>query len=84
MDWAKIKCPIESLESCVACHSRDWSVHYRDAWLWGIVCGWGDAWDEIAEKHHWEGEPIERLKMLHREFAKLRKNKKQKSTSSDT
>lgn len=49
MSWPDIKCPIESLESCVACHSRDWSVHHRDAWLWGIICGWGNAWDEIEK-----------------------------------
>ena len=75
MRLSQIKCPLESLEYCVACHSRDWSMHNRDAWLYGIVCGWGDAWDDIAKQHHWNGEVIARLKMLHKKFAKLSKNK---------
>jgi hypothetical protein len=59
----------ESLENCVAHHVRDWSLNKRDAWIFGIVCGWDDeSFEELVERHKWTPEAVERLKKLHANF----------------
>lgn len=69
--------PFQSLEHCVACHSRDWAKHYRDAWLWGIICGWEEeAFDEIIKQHNWQGKTAKRLKHLRKEFVKTKEHYK--------
>lgn len=58
----------ESLRAVVACDPRDWADHWRDAWLYGIVCGWDEALDCVARKHGWPPATVERLQQLHAEF----------------
>jgi hypothetical protein len=66
--------PLKSLAFAVALHSRDWALHHRDAWIWGIVQGWDeDSLRELARQHRWEPETVERLKLLHRRFIELEK-----------
>ncbi len=57
--------PWESLENIVAKDARDWSLNRCDAWIYGIVCGWGDALDEVAERHGWSQDARRRLTRLH-------------------
>ena len=45
-----------------ACYERDKRI---DAWLYGVFCGWGDALDEVARKHGWDSDGVERLKRYH-------------------
>ena len=55
----------DSLETAIACHSRDWSTHRRDAWIYGIVCGWGlEAMRELEDQHGWGPEESARLQSL--------------------
>lgn len=63
----------ESLETAIACHSRDWAAHRRDAWIYGIVCGWdADSCAELERKFMWGPEETERLKWLHESFKAAR------------
>jgi hypothetical protein len=62
-----------SLETAIACHSRDWAAHRRDAWIYGIVCGWDDAsLVELEQKFLWGSDETERLKELHDGFKAAR------------
>lgn len=72
--------PLDSLESTLAFDSRDWSLSKRDAWIYGIICGWenedplegeteDDAVNEICEKH---GFDKKRLKQLRKNYLKLK------------
>ena len=75
-------CPFESLETAIACHSRDWSTHHRDAWIWGIVCGWDEAsMIELREQHHWDDKTVDRLKHLHAKFKASWHNVQEDTTS---
>ncbi len=62
--------PFESLHSVMAFDPRDWSLNPKDAWIYGIVAGWGDkaSYKELREKHGWSISTTERLHRLHREF----------------
>jgi len=61
----------DSLLNCVAFCSRDWSQNKRDAWIYGIVCGWEDAIEDVAQDHNWTPEAVKRLEMLHEQFEGL-------------
>lgn len=63
--------PINSLKSAISSHSRDWSLEKRDAWIYGIVNGWGDALSEVAQLHNWSDLEQTRLKHLHEDFKVL-------------
>ena len=56
-----------SLRTTMTTDSRDWSLYKRDAWIYGIVVGWGDALPEISKKFGWSDEDINRLKKYHAE-----------------
>lgn len=56
----------ESVKSCVAFHVRDWAADKRDAWLFGVVCGWDDeAMAEVSARHGWSAAEVGRLRRLH-------------------
>lgn len=63
--------PLVSLRTAIACHTRDMSSHHKDAWIWGIVCGWDETLDEIAEQHGWNRETVARLKRLRSRYEKI-------------
>lgn len=57
--------PMESIERCLSVSARDWSLHPRDAWIYGIVCGWPPAaMRDLARTHQWSTEDVKRLKRL--------------------
>lgn len=58
---------IESLHRTVVFDSKDYSISKRDAWLYGIVCGWdGPSMTSLAKKFGWSDEDVERLRSLRR------------------
>ena len=72
--------PLYNLQCTLALDSRDWGQNKRDAWIYGIVCGWeneeplegeteDDAVDEICEKY---GFDKKHLKQLRKNFLKLK------------
>lgn len=42
---------LSSLAMSYAGDPRDWGVYYRDAWTYGIVCGWECEDDDPAHEH---------------------------------
>lgn len=66
---------LQSLHDVIALSSRDYSTNHRDAWVYGIVIGWGDAIDEVANKHGWSPETIERLKNMHIVYERIKSGK---------
>lgn len=57
---------LESLHDCMIGSALDWAAASRDAWMYGIVVGWGDegALEEVAKAHDWSEQSVERLKKL--------------------
>lgn len=63
--------PFDSLHAALTTHSRDWSKNDRDAWVWGIIVGWGnDSLEEIAAMHQWSDEDVARLLSQRQHFVK--------------
>lgn len=59
---ANVASALDSLDSVVAFSARDWSQDPNDAWLYAIICGWGNAaLDEVAKKHRWSNDGVRRL-----------------------
>lgn len=65
---------MSSLRRMMALHSRDWSEHANDAWMYGILLGWGGdpddpdsegAWAELADRHGWDAVALARLQAFH-------------------
>lgn len=66
--------PLQSLKNVIACDPRDWANSgRRDAWTYGIVCGWGDAISEVAARYKWTEDDVLRLKTQHMIFDALNK-----------
>ena len=55
---------IQSAADAMATHSRDWSKNDRDAWMYGILLGWGDALEDVASAHRWTSDEVARLAAL--------------------
>ncbi len=55
----------DSLNAAIALSPYDWSAHRRLAWVYGIVCGWGEATREICNKFRWDQETAARMERLH-------------------
>lgn len=58
----------ESLRSAVGRDFRDWSANPYDAWIYGIIVGWGDALPVIAARHDWNDDAVVRLRTLRSAF----------------
>lgn len=75
---AAAKDAIGSLRYAFATNGRDWSTLPDDAWFYGIVCGWGpddpedgDALPELAARHRWTPERVDRLRALHHGWSQI-------------
>lgn len=55
---------IDSLGSTMAFDPRDWSKDRRDAWLYEVIVGWGEAIDVVCKLHKWDEKTKARLRML--------------------
>ena len=68
----QIENPIESLKNTIPFSSMDWSTEKRNAWVYGIVCGWDDdCFSEFNKRFHWDKDTWDRLKRLHDLFNRL-------------
>ena len=72
--------PLEYIECVIAFDVRDWSEDKRLAVIYAIVFGWGaedgiyDCWSEVQKRFGWSDVGVERLKKLHEEWKRLRKD----------
>ena len=78
-----LRAALYSLGSCIAGSPADFSLHYRDSWLYGITLGWGceddhehddicggdGAMDQVSARHGWSEADVERLRRYRRAFA---------------
>jgi hypothetical protein len=67
-----IKNALESIECTIAFDVKDWSTSRRDAWIYTIVFGWDDSQDEVAKRHSWDADDIERAKLLHEQWIRAK------------
>jgi len=67
--------PLVSIELSICFDSKDYSTNKIDAWIYGIVCGWGESYPEIAKLHNWSDEDVERNKRLHEKFIEFKTTK---------
>jgi hypothetical protein len=74
--------PLESLHNTIVFGARDWSACKRDAWIYGIVVGWGNVVtgeynngviEELQNRFRWTDEDVERLKKLHEIYVNMSK-----------
>lgn len=63
--------PLESLQAAVSLDPKDWSAKPRDAWVYGIICGWESGLDEVAAIHCWTAEDVARLRRLRQKFESM-------------
>ena len=59
-----------SIRNTIVFDTRDWSLNATDAWLYGIVVGWGVALSEVADLHNWDTKTVERLTRLNHDWMK--------------
>lgn len=61
---------LDSVAGCVVSQPRDFALDHRDAWMYWILFGWGDAEDEILARHKWSDTEIARLRRLREQALK--------------
>lgn len=71
---------LAAMTRAMATNVRDWGTDRMDAFLWGVLLGWDcdeqhehdeidcspGAMDEIAARHGWDTQQIERVRRFHR------------------
>jgi len=55
---------LDSARSLIVGSPRDWSKNSEDAWLYGLMVGWGDCLESIAKDFHWADHVVDRLRAL--------------------
>lgn len=63
-----------SLRNSLAFFPLDRSQRPADAWIYGIIVGWGDALPEVAARYGWNDEAIVRLRTLRAVFELVEEN----------
>lgn len=72
-ELSDLLCPLDSICSAMVFSSKDWGIDKADAWIYGIAVGWdNEALVELKKKFNWSNGTIDRLKILHNNFKKLR------------
>ena len=66
---AQLATVVEALESarrCLTASPRDWAATSRDAWLWGLLVGWGPESinEDLKSRCGWSPDDIARLGRL--------------------
>lgn len=70
--------PLQYIECVIAFDSRDWAEDNRLATIYAIVFGWDDeSYEELKKEYHWNDEGIKRLKDFHKEWMRLRAERKE-------
>lgn len=53
---------ISNLQTVINFDVRDWAANRRDAYIYGVLVGWGKALDEVAKQHGWDEGTIRRIR----------------------
>lgn len=62
---SEIAVALKSAYETMVFDARDWSVNPRDAWLYGIICGWGVGISDVARIHGWSADDVQRVIDMH-------------------
>lgn len=62
---------IADLRSTLTHMPREMAAVAEDAWLYGIIVGWDEALDSVAQNHGWSEETVARLLDLRDQFSRL-------------
>ena len=69
----KKDCPISALEAALAFHVRDWSLNSRDAFIYGVVCGWDEpSFKELKASIGWSDETVKRINYVHNKLMEMK------------
>lgn len=71
---SNLKEVINSITSTMVFDVRDWSQVKRDAWIYGIIFGWENTWEDVAKKHNWSNDDLLRLKSYNRTIKEFLKS----------
>lgn len=52
---------IESLRATIHSSPKDFYLSPDDAWIYGVLSGWGDAINEVSQNHSWDENNAKRL-----------------------
>jgi hypothetical protein len=78
-DTLKVTDVLDTLARVLAGDPRDWSLDRRDAWLWGVLCGWDcedhpgtvecdetctNALATVAQRHGWNAVEVDVLRSM--------------------
>jgi len=66
--------PLEALETAIVTSSKLWHLSRSDAWIYGIICGWGDDLPIIAKEFDWDEDAQKKLQELHKAFFALQRD----------
>lgn len=70
--------PLEYIECIIAFDVRDWCEDSRSSAIYAIVFGFDDeGYCELQNKYHWSDISIKRLKEFHKEWERLREERKE-------
>lgn len=58
---AELEARLDRLHRLLVTDARDWSTGWRDAMIYAIVVGWGDALPDVAARHGWTAETQQSL-----------------------
>jgi hypothetical protein len=61
---ADIREALESVRTVIVFSPRDMDACGDDAWIYGIIVGWGDVLPEVAAKHKWADQDVARLRRM--------------------
>lgn len=65
-----------SAHDCLVFDSKDFSLDPRDAWLYGILVGWGDDLTNIAKQCRWSIENTARLESYNKAIEAYKDSKR--------
>lgn len=68
----KLREIFDSLHSTIVTDPKDWSLHKRDAWLYGILVGWDDCLPEIQKRFNWSDKDVSRLQKYRSVIASIK------------
>jgi hypothetical protein len=64
---------IKSAQDAICLDSRDYSLHHRDAWIYGILVGWDEDQAKMAQKHWSISKSDARLTRYHKAVETLQR-----------
>lgn len=63
--------PLQALVLSICKSPKDFGEQKFDAYLYGVIVGWGDeSYEELKVRHNWSEETVKYQKLLHQNYIK--------------